>query len=127
MCFFHFSGEPELKGVETGWRWNKLTLPGFSYLGPGNSLSSGQPRNDVDRIAREHDRKYQEIMDAYKMHQDKELFYKEIEGADKEFIAALQTSQPQSWWEKVGRYLGKAIIKKKVWLESLFRTPVYPK
>lgn len=36
----------------------KLTLPGYRYLGPGNSLNEGDPVNDVDAIARDHDNEY---------------------------------------------------------------------
>nr|WAY26506.1 MAG: hypothetical protein [Parvoviridae sp.] len=35
-----------------------LTLPGFRYLGPGNSLDSGTPTNKADSIARDHDFEY---------------------------------------------------------------------
>lgn len=35
-----------------------LTLPGFNYLGPGNPLNSGEPTNNADRIARDHDIEY---------------------------------------------------------------------
>lgn len=35
-----------------------LTLPGYKYLGPGNSLNRGQPVNAVDEDAREHDLLY---------------------------------------------------------------------
>ena len=35
-----------------------LTLPGFNYLGPGNPLDNGEPTNNADRIARDHDFEY---------------------------------------------------------------------
>ena len=35
-----------------------LTLPGFNYLGPGNPLDNGEPTNNADRIARDHDIEY---------------------------------------------------------------------
>nr|AMP54051.1 parvovirus coat protein VP1 [uncultured bacterium] len=36
----------------------KLTLPGYKYLGPGNSLDEGEPVNSADAIAKEHDEEY---------------------------------------------------------------------
>ncbi len=36
----------------------ELTLIGYKYLGPGNSLYKGAPINEADSIAREHDFAY---------------------------------------------------------------------
>lgn len=47
-----------------------LTVPGYKYLGPGNSLNRGQPTNQIDEDAKEHDEAYdkaktsQEVSDA---------------------------------------------------------------
>ena len=35
-----------------------LTVPGYKYLGPGNSLNRGQPTNQTDEAAKEHDEAY---------------------------------------------------------------------
>lgn len=43
-----------------------FTLPGFNYLGPGNKLDSGKPRNKADKIAQQHDYEY----DSAKTSQD---------------------------------------------------------
>nr|QTZ83186.1 MAG: putative VP1 [Periparus ater parvoviridae sp.] len=49
-----------------------LTLPGYKYLGPGNSTNLGTPNNEVDAIAYWHDKAYEhaksknEIFDADK-------------------------------------------------------------
>lgn len=37
----------------------KLTLPGYKYLGPGNSLDEGDPVNSADAIAKVHDQEYE--------------------------------------------------------------------
>jgi len=36
----------------------KFVLPGYKYLGPGNSLEAGEPVNEADAIARDHDHEY---------------------------------------------------------------------
>jgi hypothetical protein len=41
-----------------GW-----TLPGYNYMGPGNSLENGPPTSADDAIAREHDYGYQKLLD----------------------------------------------------------------
>lgn len=57
-----------------------LTLPGYNYLGPFNSLDNGEPTNKSDRAARKHDWKYKDI-------QDKGLNpYTSYNKADEEFI-----------------------------------------
>ncbi|KAL4721501.1 hypothetical protein ACJJTC_013475 [Scirpophaga incertulas] len=48
------------EGGRTGY-----TLPGYKYLGPGNDLDLGEPTNDLDRIAQEHDQTYASIQDEY--------------------------------------------------------------
>lgn len=39
-------------------------LPGYNYLGPGNSLNNGNPTNRDDWVAREHDHGYRDIENA---------------------------------------------------------------
>nr|UVF58812.1 MAG: VP1 [Ecsensius stictus parvovirus] len=41
-----------------------LTIPGYNYLGPGNSLDSGPPLNSLDELAKTHDEGYQKILDS---------------------------------------------------------------
>lgn len=50
----------ESEGTSTGY-----TLPGYKYLGPGNSLDLGEPTNQLDRIAQEHDITYSQIQAEY--------------------------------------------------------------
>lgn len=52
------------------------TVPGFKYLGPGNTLNLGQPVNEIDEDAKEHDIAY-----------SKAINYKEVEDADTKFIS----------------------------------------
>lgn len=41
-----------------------LTLPGYNYLGPGNPLDKGEPTNQSDYVAQDHDHEYQRYIDA---------------------------------------------------------------
>lgn len=53
------------------WSYGDWTLPGYKYLGPGNSLDKGPPNNANDAAALKHDIAYGEIEDEggdpYKM------------------------------------------------------------
>lgn len=60
-----------LKGEKKG-----LTVPGFKYLGPGNSLNRGNPVNEIDEDAEEHDKAY-----------DRAKTSEEVSAADKSFIS----------------------------------------
>ncbi len=52
-----------------------LTVPGYKYLGPGNSLNRGQPTNQIDEDAKEHDEAY-----------DKAKTTQEVSQADNTFV-----------------------------------------
>lgn len=52
-----------------------LTVPGYKYLGPGNSLNRGQPNNQIDEDAQEHDQAY-----------DKAKTSQEVSEADNKFV-----------------------------------------
>nr|QHD57627.1 capsid protein [Adeno-associated virus] len=41
-----------------------LVLPGYKYLGPGNGLDKGEPVNEADAAALEHDKAYDEQLKA---------------------------------------------------------------
>ena len=45
------------------WSYGDWTLPGYNYLGPGNSLHKGPPTNENDAAAFRHDVEYGEIED----------------------------------------------------------------
>lgn len=42
----------------------KFVLPGYKYLGPGNKLDEGEPVNEVDELARQHDLTYESARSA---------------------------------------------------------------
>ncbi|GLE06871.1 hypothetical protein PINS_up016540 [Pythium insidiosum] len=76
-----------------------LTLPGYNYLGPFNSLDNGEPTNQSDAAARDHDREYGRIgKRAY-------FFYNE---ADEKFM--------RNTGNDIGGKIGRAVfsIKKKI-------------
>lgn len=50
------------------------TLPGFKYLGPGNSLNQGEPTNRVDATARTHDIEYSTAATASDIRQSDRRF-----------------------------------------------------
>lgn len=52
-----------------------LTVPGYKYLGPGNSLNRGEPVNEIDEDAKEHDEAY-----------DKAKTTQEVSQADNKFV-----------------------------------------
>lgn len=45
------------------WTYGDWSLPGYKYLGPGNSLNKGRPNNNNDAVALEHDVAYRDIED----------------------------------------------------------------
>lgn len=53
-----------------------LTVPGYKYLGPGNSLNRGTPNNNIDEDAKEHDEAYNKAKTS-----------QEVSEADKKFIS----------------------------------------
>lgn len=61
----------------------KLVLPGYKYLGPGNTLDEGEPVNKVDALAREHDIRYDQAQSSKEI-KDSDLEYAKKFG--KEFI-----------------------------------------
>lgn len=51
-----------------------LTVPGYKYLGPGNSLNRGQPTNQIDEDAKEHDEAYDKAKAAQEVSQADNTF-----------------------------------------------------
>ena len=54
--------DEEINQVNRGY-----TVPGYKYLGPGNSLDRGSPTNSVDAIAQEHDVAYDHAKTSYEV------------------------------------------------------------
>lgn len=59
-----------------------LTLPGYNYLGPFNSLDNGEPTNHSDKVAYKHDKAYSELIKKY----GKFRTYTKFSQADADFI-----------------------------------------
>ncbi|CAB3226821.1 unnamed protein product [Arctia plantaginis] len=53
--------DPPRESDQSGW-----TLPGYKYLGPGNSLNRGTAVNALDSAAKKHDEKYHKITEYFK-------------------------------------------------------------
>ena len=56
-------GKNKLSKKRRKWSYGDWTLPGYKYLGPGNSLDKGPPNNHNDAVALEHDVAYRDIED----------------------------------------------------------------
>lgn len=90
-----------------------LTLPGYKYLGPGNSLDEGEPTNSADAIARQHDIAY-----------DRAKTSEDIRRADREGIAAF-ASDRNIFGPTFGGIVGAAGLSAKYAVES-FTGVLYP-
>ena len=53
------------KAKKRSWYSRGLTLPGYKYLGPFNSLNNGEPTNASDRAAKKHDAMYKQLSDKH--------------------------------------------------------------
>ncbi|XP_072463668.1 uncharacterized protein [Notamacropus eugenii] len=77
------------------------TLPGYKYLGPGNTLDHGEPTNQSDKAAKKHDQHYHLIQQA---EHNPYLYFNE---ADRTFIE--ETEKATDW----GGWLGNKAFKLK--------------
>lgn len=104
--------------------FNKVGLvpPPFKYLGPGNSLNKGEPYNEIDADALEHDI-------AYNTAENKENIFH----ADKKFLSqvgdhlAEGISGHGSISNSIGAALGGVGIGLKHSVESSLNRSIYPK
>ena len=78
-----------------------LVLPGYNYLGPGNSLDRGEPVNEADAAAQKHDQEYQKLLDQG------DNPYLRYNHADQEFQEELKDDA------SFGGNLGKAVFQAK--------------
>ncbi|CAH2088622.1 unnamed protein product [Euphydryas editha] len=96
------------------------TLPGYKYLGPGNPLDLGEPSNELDRIAQEHDNAYAAAEQNY-LAQINEAETKEEKKIDKEAVQAIKEADekflsqvfwyhPTSEYDKIAKTLAWAGI-----------------
>ncbi|CAH2088624.1 unnamed protein product [Euphydryas editha] len=66
------------------------TLPGYKYLGPGNPLDLGEPSNELDRIAQEHDNAYAAAEQNYLAQINEAETKEEEKRIDKEVVQAIK-------------------------------------
>ncbi|AAB95452.1 capsid protein VP1 [Adeno-associated virus 3B] len=78
-----------------------LVLPGYKYLGPGNGLDKGEPVNEADAAALEHDKAYDQQLKAG------DNPYLKYNHADAEFQERLQEDT------SFGGNLGRAVFQAK--------------
>lgn len=91
-----------------------FVFPGHNYLGPGNVLDSGNPVDNDDSIAREHDKAYEEA-------ECKSDVYMADENAI--FAFMMDWIQYKNWHSA----LGAICLSIKTCTERLFKTVFYPK
>lgn len=77
------AGPPAPKAEDGGSRG--LVVPGYKYLGPGNSLDRGKPVNKADEAAQRHDQEYDKLLGEgdnpyIKYNHADQEFQKELEG-----------------------------------------------
>lgn len=103
-----------------------LTLPGYKYLGPGNSLNRGVPVNKLDSAAKTHDEKYHKITEYFKKTKNRKVFEQQVREADEEFLHEVSLIAPTTTYEAFAKYLAQGGIGSKYLLESVVGV-VYPR
>lgn len=97
--------DPSRELERNGW-----TLPGYKYLGPGNSLNRGVPVNALDSAAQKHDEKYEKLSDYLKKTKNRKVFEEKVKEADREFLQEVSLITPNSMYERFARYLAQGGI-----------------
>lgn len=95
-----------------------LTLPGYKYLGPGNSLNRGPPVNDLDAAAKRHDEQYHKITEYYKKTKNRKQFEESVRRADDQFIEEVIEVAPVNTYDGIARWLAIGGIGTKTILEK---------
>lgn len=103
-----------------------LTLPGYRYLGPLNSLDRGVPRNRLDAAARKHDEKYHKITDYYKKTKNYREFEAQVRRADEEFLREVSEYTPESTYDQLAKWLAQGGIGTKYLIEENLTGVLYP-
>lgn len=93
-------------------------LPFHKYLGPGNSLDIGEPVNEVDRIAAEHDNIYENV-------QNKLQVYNADQQAIKEFVDIAVTSKDST--KVLPALIGSFGLSAKHLYEKFINDVIYPR
>lgn len=102
-----------------------LTLPGYKYLGPGNSLNRGVPVNKLDAVAKKHDEQYHKITEYYKKTKNKKRFEEQVRQADSEFLQEVSEIAPDSTYDAFAKYLATGGIGTKFLVETVTGV-IYP-
>lgn len=95
-----------------------LTLPGYNYLGPLNSLQRGLPRNQLDAAAKRHDEKYHKITDYFRKTKNRKTFESEVRQADSEFLEEVRTFAPETVYDQVASWLATGLLGTKYLIEE---------
>lgn len=96
-----------------------LTLPGYKYLGPLNSLNRGLPTNRLDAAAKKHDEQYHKITDYYKKTKNYKQFESEVRKADLTFLEEVKEFTPESTYDQVASWLATGGIGTKYLIEQV--------
>lgn len=108
------------KGKEDG----DYTLPGSTYVGPGNKIHVDAPRHEADAVAKEHDLGYERFIEFAKTHPlTLDEFRSGVQKLDREAIDKFDKDfkETGSWHSLAGKY--GLYIKDKA--EDVFG-PIYP-
>lgn len=96
-----------------------FTLPGYKYLGPGNSLNRGVPVNALDSAAKKHDEKYHKITEYFKKTKNRKTFEQQVREADEEFLQEVSLIAPVTTYEQFAKYLAQGGIGTKYLIEQV--------
>lgn len=96
-----------------------LTLPGYKYLGPLNSLNRGLPTNKLDAAAKKHDEQYHKITDYYKKTKNYKEFETQVRKADLEFLHDVKEFTPETTYDQVASWLATGGIGTKFLIEQV--------
>lgn len=110
------------------------TLPGYKYLGPGNELDVGEPTNELDKIAQEHDITYSEIESEYqdklksgvKQEEAKKWATQRVKKADETFLTSVYAYTPTSKYDSFAKTAALTGIGTKYLGERVLGT-IYPR
>ena len=94
------------------WSNGSYVFPGYYYLGPGNSLENGEPLNDSDAIARQHDLDYT-LLSKNKHHFTDVDLKKQIRESDNRFLSSLNKHKSDGIGNRFGYYgiYGKTLLE----------------
>lgn len=106
---------------------NIPALIGHKYLGPGNPYPNGEPVNNADRVAANHDKFYTELLEFANNLSEKE-FIEKVHQADRQAIKEFVDNFSEDghnfdWWSAVGA----AGLASKLTIEEKLGRIFYPR